>query len=318
MREKELQFNKLLARQIKRKLGKEVVFTNEMQALLKAISDSYDHFERDRKLIERAMERSSEELRKSYEELLAKKEVEHRNTELQQFVSMVSHDLKAPLRTVGAFSKLLKKELGTDTSKHTKEFLSFILSGVKGMEDLIENLLNYARGNAKSTNLTFVQPEAILQKVSHNCLANIEEQNAQIVIARPLPIVYMDASQLNQVFQNLVSNGIKFQKKEVQPIITIDCLEKDGMYIFSVKDNGIGISEEFQERVFGVFQRLHTKSAYDGTGLGLSICQRIVENAGGKIWLESEVGVGSTFYFSLPVPKEKEDLLSVDAIEKAL
>ncbi len=295
--------NKLLARQIKRKLGKDVNLSAEMWDLLYAINDSYDHFARDRKLIERAMEKSSEELRISFEKLLLQNELERKNTELQQFVSMASHDLKAPLRTINSFATLLEKELGNDLSENAQEFLNFIMDGAKGMDALIHNLLNYARGSVKSNKADLIDIGHILEVVQKNCFSIINEKNAKIIIENKMPQIISNPFQIMQLFQNLISNAIKFQKKNVEPEIRINVVEKDMNYLFSIRDNGIGISKADQERVFGVFQRL--KSGYEGNGLGLSICKKIVNLLNGEIWVESELDLGTTFYFTIPIPKQE-------------
>ncbi len=292
--------NKLLLRQIRRKVQPGTDIPPDLMDLIHAISDSYDHFERDRKLIERAMERSSEELRSSFEKLLLQNELERRNKELNQFVSMASHDLKAPLRTVKSFAALLKRQLGENIETQTREFLDFIIGGIKSMDSLLQSLLDYAQGSGKTKMSKWVDVGQTVELVRKNCMININEKNAKIIVGDNMPKIWTDPFLLLQLFQNLVCNGLKFQKKGSIPEIYINVSKQNEHYLFSIKDNGIGISKENQKKVFDVFQRLHTNQLYEGSGLGLSICHNVAQKLGGKIWVESELGVGSTFFFTIP------------------
>ena len=301
----EKKFNKLLERQIKRKLGKDVQLTDEMMALLSAVSDSYDHFEKDRTIIERSMELSSKELRESYGKLAVQNELKRTNSELQQFVSIASHDLKAPLRTINSFVQLLERKLIGQLDESTQEYMKFIKNGVKGMDELIQNLLQHAKASSNKGKTESIYIDQIITIVQRNLFALMEETDAQIFIEDKMPVLNGVSFQIVQLFQNLISNGIKFRRPEVNPIVRIKCKEDKNQFIFSIIDNGIGISPEYSTKVFEVFQRLQGANNYEGTGLGLSICKKIVENLNGKIWLESEVGIGTTFFFS--IPKEMQE-----------
>ena len=294
--------NKLLARQIKRKFGGYDQIPEEMLGLMEAINDSYNHHDRDRKLLERAMEKSSEELRFSFEKLVVQNELERKNDKLQEFVSTASHDLKAPLRTIRNFAQLLQLELGEEVSKNAKEFLNFIINGAEGMDELLHSMLSYARSDRQTIEIKPVDLNKVIEKVRRNCFAQIDATKAQIVVHNRLPTIICDANQMTQLFQNLISNAIKFQQKGNQPIIRISSQSNEEQYVFSIQDNGIGIPQDAQQKAFAVFERLNCN--YEGTGLGLSICKKVVENLGGKIWLESKVNVGTTFYFSIPISKE--------------
>ena len=303
----EKKFNKLLARQIRRKLGKDTPLTDEMMELLSAVSDSYDHFEKDRAIIERSVELSSKELRESYGKLAIQNELKRTNIELQQFVSIASHDLKAPLRTINSFVQLLERKLKEHLDDNTKEYMEFIKSGVQGMDELIQNLLQHAKASSNKGKIEPINIEDILSIIKRNLHALMQESDAQIFVEDKLPVVNAVSFQMIQLFQNIIGNGIKFKRQDVNPIIRIKCKEENNQYCFSIIDNGIGIDPKNADKVFEVFQRLQGANKYEGTGLGLSICKKIVENLKGKIWLESEVGVGTTFFFSIPKETQLND-----------
>jgi len=293
--------NKLLARQIKRKLGKDFEPDENFLNLFKTISDSYDHFEKDREIIERAMEISSKELRESYGQLLIQKELERKNVELERFVSIASHDLKAPLRTINSFSNVLKKKLIDEpVYESIEEFLELIISSTERMEGLIQDLLTYSRVGNNSTEEEEVDLNQIFSTVEKNIFALLEENNATL-IGDNFPKVKAIPHQMLQLFQNLIGNAIKFKRDEVNPLVKVKCNDDGkGNFQFSIEDNGIGIEQDQIQKVFEPFKRLEGGRKFKGTGLGLSICKSIVETMNGKIWLESEKGVGTTFYFLIP------------------
>lgn len=307
------QVNRLLERQIKRNFGSMEQVPDEMWDLLMAVSDSYDHYERDRTLIERAMEINSIELRQSYEKLTIQAHLKRSNQELQQFVNTASHDLKAPLRSIGSFSTLLKRRLGQNIDQTAKEYLDFIIAGVQRMHDLINDLLEHARLENQSKREEVVDLNKILLIVQKNLLHNIRESGAQIYI-KPLPTIKGYSSQLVRLFQNLLGNAIKFRGDQT-PVIKVQAVNSDEGCLFSVTDNGIGIENEFQDKVFDLFKRLKTQDEYEGSGLGLSICKKIITNHHGKIWLESEPGKGTTFFFSLPTDALMTDLEKLPVLD---
>jgi len=293
-------FHKLLRRQIKRKLGKDAQLSKDMMELLSSISDSYDHFERDREMIERSLDLSSKELRESYGKLAVQSELKRTNSELQQFVSIASHDLKAPLRTINSFVQLLERKLKGQLDESAQEYMQFIKSGVLGMDELIQNLLQHAKASSNKGKVEPVKLNDIVSIVNRNLFSLIEDTNAEVIIESELPIINSVSFQMIQLFQNIIGNGIKFKREDVNPIIRIHYKEEGENLLFCIADNGIGISKENTAKVFEVFQRLAGANKYEGTGLGLSICKKIIENLNGKIWVESEVGKGTSFFFTIP------------------
>lgn len=220
------------------------------------------------------------------------------NKELEQFVYIASHDLQEPLRTISNFVGLIEKKYSGTTDKDAMQYLGFIVDAAGRMKNLIKDLLDLAR---IGTNVTFTMIDCneVFKEVMANMAASIKESNAKITVAT-LPVLKGNTSELKQVFQNLISNAIKFHKKNVIPEINITVEDKNTEYLFAVQDNGIGIEEQSINKLFVIFQRLNTATEYQGTGIGLATCQKIVALHHGKIWVESKFGEGSTFYFTLP------------------
>ena len=238
--------------------------------------------------------------RRQAAKLLAEKisELRHSNEELQQFAHIASHDLQEPLRMVASYTQLLanryKGKLGADAD----EFIGFAVDGTKRMKELIEDLLTYSRTGKNAMPPREISSKEALATALRNLRASIEETGAQID-QDDLPTVTAVQSQLVQVFQNLIGNSIKYRGNKT-PHIHISAATLDAEWVFSVADNGIGIDSKYFERIFVIFQRLHGRDEYEGTGIGLAICKRILQQQGGRIWVESEPGNGSTFYFALP------------------
>lgn len=221
------------------------------------------------------------------------------NEELRQFAYVASHDLKEPLRMIGSYTQLIEKMYKNQETEDSKLFFEFINEGVFRMNSLLDDLLRYATiGNAEAEKRP-VKIIDIVEIAIQNLRLSIEESNTAIH-CEELPEVHSISSLLIQLFQNLISNAVKFRKADTPSEIFISCTEKEGFYEFAVKDNGIGINPEFKNRIFIIFQRLHARTEYEGTGIGLAICQKIVQRLGGKIWVESELGEGAVFYFTLP------------------
>ncbi len=286
--------NKLLARQVKRAFGQNAELSDDLFKFLEMINQSYEHYERDRRLIERAMEVSSEELRNSHENLAKQ------NEELEMFVSRVSHDLKAPIRTINSFGQLISKELRkSDHDAKIVDYLSFITNGAQNMQLLIDDLLFHARLGLKLELKDEINLNELIETVNNNLGGLIKENNATIIV-EPLPIVYGRSHEIMQLFQNLIGNAIKFKKKGIDPSVKISCNERESEYIISIEDNGIGIKGKDKDSIFRAFHRLNGVSEYEGTGLGLSICKKIIDNIRGRIWVESEFGEGTIFIFSFP------------------
>ncbi|MBU3910981.1 MAG: HAMP domain-containing protein [Candidatus Omnitrophica bacterium] len=223
-----------------------------------------------------------------------------KNKELDDFTYIVSHDLKEPLRGVKAFTKLLIEEYSGKLDDEGREHLKTISESSSCMTSLIEDLLNLSRIGRIRNIEPDVDLNEILSGVKKNLQYSLEEKKVDLKVAEDFPKVMCDRIRISEVFSNLVSNAIKYSKKDVRPVIELGYCDKGGLYEFYVKDNGIGIEKQYHDRVFQIFQRLHAKGEYEGTGAGLTIVKKIVENHGGKIWLDSEIGKGTTFYFTIP------------------
>jgi PAS domain S-box-containing protein len=221
------------------------------------------------------------------------------NEDLQQFAYVASHDLQEPLRTVVTFSQLLARRYQKVLDDDAQQYLAFLTEAALRMSDLVRDLLVYSRATQDGDRLLErVELAAVLRDVLVNLRTPIEEARAEIT-HDPLPVVTGDQLQLGQVFQNLISNALKYRRVGVTPQVHIGARRGESEWVLSVADNGQGFSQEYQDRIFGIFKRLHGRDV-PGTGIGLAICRTVVERHGGRIWAESEKGVGSTFYFSLP------------------
>jgi len=232
-------------------------------------------------------------LRAAYDELARS------NAELQQFAYVASHDLQEPLRMIGSYTQLLERRYGDKFDQDAREFMGFIVDGATRMKQLIEDLLAYSRVGTRGKGLQPVEAGIALDKALTNLRGAIEA-SAAVVTHDALPEVNADDTQLVQLFQNLIGNAIKFRGKDEPPRIHVGAEDAGSEWRFCVADNGIGIEPQYFERIFLVFQRLHTRDEYDGTGIGLAICKKVVDRHGGRIWVESTLGKGSKFYFTLP------------------
>ena len=232
-------------------------------------------------------------------------ELERSNQELQQFAYVSSHDLQEPLRTITSFTQLLERRYKGQLDSDADEFMGYIVDASIRMKQQIKDLLEYSRVATKGEEFELVNTNDILNQTIKSLSTVIYESNAEITFDE-LPKVRGDAGQLERIFHNLISNAIKFRKREEPLKINISAYKsEDGKeYVFNVQDNGIGIEEQYFERIFTIFQRLHTRDVYKGTGIGLAIVKRIVERHGGRIWVESEYNKGSTFHFTIPSFKE--------------
>jgi PAS domain S-box-containing protein len=227
-----------------------------------------------------------------------KQDLARSNDELQQFAYVASHDLQEPLRMITSYLELLERRYKGQLDAKADMFISYAVDGASRMQILINDLLNYSRVGRQDRDLEAVDSDRICAQVLTNLQVAISTNKA-IVSADPLPRVYGNSSQLTQLFQNLIGNAIKFRSQE-PPQIEINVRSIEGWWLFSVRDNGIGIENEYLDRIFVIFQRLHGKTEYPGTGIGLAVCKKIVERHGGNLWVESQPDRGSTFYFTLP------------------
>jgi PAS domain S-box-containing protein len=231
-------------------------------------------------------------------ETLRTAELERKNEELQMFAHVASHDLREPLRMISSYVQLLAERYRGRLGSDADDFIHYAVDGVHRMEKLLDALLDYARVGSRARPFEEVDTGAVLEDVKRNLILAIEN-SAAVVEAEAMPRVRADPTQVAQLLQNLIANALKF-RGEKRPHVELSATLDGEHWRFCVRDNGIGIDPKHRERIFGIFERLHTSSEYPGTGIGLSICKRIVERHGGRIWVESEPGQGAHFYFTLP------------------
>jgi PAS domain S-box-containing protein len=224
--------------------------------------------------------------------------LERSNRELEQFASVASHDLQEPLRMVSSYTQLLERRYADKLDDIARQYISYAVDGARRMQRLINDLLEFSRVNTRGQTPGLVDANAVLGAVRVNLSVAIEEAGA-LVTHDELPDVVVDQTQLSQLLQNLIGNAMKFHGA-APPRVHVSAREHPAEWVFAVKDNGIGIEPEYFDRIFAIFQRLHAAADYPGTGIGLAVCKRIVERHGGRIWVESNPGNGSTFFFSLP------------------
>jgi PAS domain S-box-containing protein len=273
----------------------EAAFSDEDIAVLQTMADQLANAIANAQLYEQAQQEIAE--RKRAEEALAQ-QAEELTLSLEQFAHVASHDLQEPLRMVASYAKLLEQRYKGRLDEDADEFIAYAVEGATRMHRLINDLLAYWRIGTRGKPLELTDCAVILSRVLANLRAAIENIGAT-VIQDNMPKVMADAEQLTQVFQNLIINAIQF-RSDRPPEIHIGAERRDNMWVFSVCDNGIGIEPQYFERIFKIFQRLHTRTDHEGTGIGLAVCKKIVERHGGRMWVDSEPGKGSTFYFTIP------------------
>jgi PAS domain S-box-containing protein len=239
----------------------------------------------ERKKAEARMRRTMEDLERS-------------NRELEQFAYVASHDLQEPLRMVSSYTQLLARRYGDQLDQDAHEFIGYAVDGAERMQHLINDLLAYSRVGTRGKPFQETDCVRVLDRAINNLQLLIDDTGSEIAHDR-LPAVVADESQMTELFQNLLTNAIKFHG-QAPPRVHVGAQRQDTGWLFSVSDNGIGIDPEYHDRIFVIFQRLHARDEYPGTGIGLAICKRIVERHGGRIWVESQLGEGSTFYFTIP------------------
>lgn len=227
------------------------------------------------------------------------KQLQFINADLVQFTYVVSHDLKEPLRMVTSFMELLKSRHGYALDEKAKVYINFAVDGGRRMQKMIDDLLELSRIGRENSVKEFTDINAIVKEVKENILKLTEETGAEIIIKTELPFLSVYRSDIVRLMQNLISNAIKFRKKDIPPVIYVNAKEEKDGWLFSIEDNGIGIEKEKFEKIFEIFTRLHARESYEGSGIGLAVCKKVVQHHGGTIWVESEEGIGSTFYFKL-------------------
>jgi chemotaxis family two-component system sensor kinase Cph1 len=230
--------------------------------------------------------------------LMLNEELLRSNKELENFAYIASHDLQEPLRMVSCFTQLLSQQYQSSLDDRAREYIYFAVEGSNRMYELLNGLLAYSRIHSKGKNFTQVDTNQVVTDVRKNLALKIKERNAAIDVGN-LPVIHADGTQMMQLFQNLISNAIKFSPEN--PNIVISSEKNEDHFIFAIEDHGLGIESQYFEKIFNIFQRLLPREKYEGTGIGLAICKRIVERHGGKIWLESEPEKGSTFFFTIPM-----------------
>ena len=242
--------------------------------------------------------------RKKGEEQLKEviEELKRSNHELESFAYITSHDLQEPLRTIANYAQLVERRYKGELDNDADKFLEFMVNGATRMKEMIQGLLDYSRVGTHGEKFKEFNAEEALNIALSNLQSAIKENNAEITHDK-LPLIYADENQIISVFQNLISNALKFCCMEyVEPKVHVSTKETDEEYIFSVSDNGIGLEEEYSNKIFEVFKRLHTMDEYHGVGIGLAIVKRIIDRHNGRVWVESKLGKGSIFYFTLPKP----------------
>lgn len=228
----------------------------------------------------------------------AEEDLTRSNEDLQQFAYVASHDLQEPLRAVAGFVGMLRKQFKHELNSEASEYIDLAIEGAERMQTLIHDLLSYSRVGTRGAAFAPVQMQAAVDAATGNLRVSIEESNATVT-CDPSPTIVADASQITQLLQNLIGNAIKF-RGEKPPLIHVSAKREDHQWVFGVCDNGIGMESQYFDRIFLIFQRLHSRNRYPGTGIGLAICKKIVERHGGTIWVQSKPGEGSTFFFSIP------------------
>ncbi len=257
--------------------------------------------------VRRAMEETDlREQRRRAERKLANKveELARSNRDLEQFAYVASHDLQEPLRMVAAYTQLLAERYRGKLDENADKYIAYAVEGALRMQALIQDLLTFSRVGRNGFGYTSTDCNAVVEEVLQNLRAAVEQSGALITYGK-LPFANAERTQLVQLFQNLIGNAIKFRGQQA-PVIQVSGEMRDDLVAFAVADNVIGIAAEHLEPIFVIFQRLHTREEYAGNGVGLAICKKIVEQHGGRIWVESQVGSGSTFRFTLPITSAHE------------
>ncbi len=267
------------------------IYESEKTGLVNKINENRKELEKQKEILEEEVADRTKSLRISNDSL------QRSNKDLEQFAYIASHDLQEPLRMVGNFVQLLEEEYKDKLEGEGLQYIEFAVNGVERMSNLIEDLLNYSRAGKKELPLEHCDIQNLLEEKKGDLSLIINRRSAEI-FARNMPSIYCYKNYLSIIFHNLITNGLKYNQSP-NPRIDIDHVETETHHVFSVKDNGIGINMEYKEQIFEIFKRLHRKEEFSGTGIGLAIVQKLVHYHKGEIWLESEEGEGTTFYFSV-------------------
>jgi signal transduction histidine kinase len=266
---------------------------------ISGLNDSTDDVIKNYNILISGISRQLDELNKSEEELKnTMDELKRSNSDLEQFAYISSHDLQEPLRSITGYLQLIDRKYRGRLDIDADAYINSTIAASQRMKDIINDVLQYSQISKKKEPFRDVDMNAAVAQAVLNLKTSIEHDKAKIIYSN-LPVVYGDFGQLSRMFQNLIGNSIKFRMPE-EPVIEITSSDNAREYIFKVKDNGIGIDPEYNEKVFAIFQRLHSRREYQGTGIGLAVCKKIVECHNGKIWLESEAKKGTRFYFTIP------------------
>ena len=293
--------NRLIETNLKRKDGNTfpVSISIAKMACEQADSCGYIYIARDitsQKIMETMLKKSHDDLEKRVEERT--EELARSNAELEEFAYVASHDLQEPLRMITGYLQLLKRRYVGKIDNDADEFIEFAVDGSARMQRLINDLLTYSRVTSKGMPIEPIEYDEVLKNAVSNLTASIQESDAEITHSQ-LPVAMGDMSQMERVFQNIIGNAIKFRGNKA-PKIHIQAEKQNNNWLFSIKDNGIGIEPGSKDRIFKIFQRLHTIDKYKGTGIGLAVCKKAIQRHGGDIWIDSEVGKGTTFFFTMP------------------
>ncbi len=269
----------------------------------RAILNILDDFDAERANVERANTALRGEItQRSLAEVALQarsSELINSNSELEQFAYVASHDLQEPLRKIGSFCQLLSRRYAGQLDADADVYIGYVVDGVLRMQQLIDDLLAFARLGQSGSEVAEVDCQRVVKRALDNLATAIEQSHAVVTVDPALPTVIGESARVLQLFQNLIANSLKFSGGK-PPLIAVGVLRHDAEWVFSVADNGIGIDPQYADRVFSVFQRLHTREEYPGTGIGLAICKKIVEQMGGRIWFTSEPGEGTTFFWTVP------------------
>ena len=295
----DVKYNKLLLKQIQKKFGSVDNLPPEVVELLDTVSHTYDFYERDRQLIERSMDLSSNELIEANSKLEEQaQKLQRSNEELREFAFAVSHDLREPLRTIASYIQLVELRLKEHLNPETKEFMGFAVSGVKRLQNMLEGMLKYAQVEEGQKDFAIQDLNIVLEIALDNLHENIKNAEADVKVDGIMPHITGNRMQLVQLFQQLISNSLKFTHEET-PVVAITVESRQNDFLFAVIDNGIGVQDSDKRKLFSLFKRGHS-GKYEGIGMGLSICKKIVENHGGAIWIEDQTAKGTKIFFTLP------------------